>query len=107
MRTTQELAKEAMQVQDACNILGISKSYAAAMQELWERLREGKQPVGLQDLQSHPIAVLWGFKLWDMHDPNSRSTYGDAYAECQRLTQEYADGVADALTARSDRSTAE
>jgi hypothetical protein len=60
MKTLQELAKEALDVQDACNILGVTKGFARVVQELSE-IEKNRSKLAI-----HPIIILWMDKLNDM-----------------------------------------
>lgn len=91
MRTLRQLAQEAIDVQNACNILGVSKSYAQAMDDLWEALNAGQKNIGLAHVSNHAIAQLWCFKLADMHHlgvgENATEGYGAVYETCRRLAE--------------------
>ena len=57
MRTLKELAQEALQVQNACNLSGVAQSFARAMSELGNYTRSSTER------NTHPIAVLWSDKI--------------------------------------------
>ena len=88
-----QLAHEAIDVQNACNPLGVSKGYAAAMQSLADCLRAMGEPADTRQLCDHPIARLWAAKVADLHGFNAcavgdslgRNNYSDAYAACRTL----------------------
>jgi hypothetical protein len=63
MRTLKELAQEALQVQNASNILGITRSYAIALVDLKEALAAAGQPCGSDALNLHPINHVWVSKI--------------------------------------------
>ncbi len=63
MRTLQQLCVEALQVQNACNICGLARTFANVMEELRELILQGA--AGGQ-LRLHPVTVLWVSKLHDM-----------------------------------------
>ncbi len=55
-----ELAKEALAVQDACNLSGVVHSFSRTM----TRLRELLGPkAGTDEINHHPISVLWASKI--------------------------------------------
>jgi hypothetical protein len=64
-RSIAELAREAVMIQDACNPLGLSKGYAAALQELADALREQGR-YSHEEIERHPVNRLWLFKLCDL-----------------------------------------
>ena len=61
-RTEQELIKEAIMVQDACNLSGVVHSFSRAMQELWRLAREsgGK---GTDWVNTHKVCRLYADKI--------------------------------------------
>lgn len=86
-RSLKQLAQEAMDVQNACNPLGVSKSYAKAVQELRSRLELDNLPCDTDSICVHPVNQLWASKLHSLacmgmshHEP-----YENAYNECKRL----------------------
>jgi hypothetical protein len=86
MRTLQELAQEAIDIQNACNPLGLSKGYAKALQELRELLEQQ----GYTDvLCKHPINQLWASKLHDLARMGLSDTdcYGKAYDACLQMAK--------------------
>lgn len=56
-RTLKDLAKEAIAVQDACNLSGVVISFAAAMRDLCDLVPN------TGERNRHPIAVLWADKV--------------------------------------------
>lgn len=57
-RTMKELAKEALAVQNACNLSGVAHGFARAMSDLCSLV-----PSGTDARNTHPIAVLWADKI--------------------------------------------
>lgn len=84
MRTLKDLANEAIAVQDACNLVGISQSFAAAMVDLRKALEAEKLPNDTHSIATHPITKLWVDKLVSL----SHSDVGisDAYSQVYSLT---------------------
>ena len=67
-RSMKELAREALDVQNASNLTAVAKSFAAAMVRL-RRLGNG------DDQRFHPITILWVSKISDLsNNPNSDDT---------------------------------
>jgi len=56
-RTLAQLARESLDVQDACNLCGVAHSFARAMSDLGEHTRS------TDERNTHPIAVLWADKI--------------------------------------------
>jgi hypothetical protein len=90
LRTLKQLAAEAIQVQNACNPLGLTKSFAATTQELRDRLSADGLPSGTDDIKGHPIFRLWASKLHDLASMGLSDTdrYGEAYHACLTLAGE-------------------
>jgi len=57
MRTLQELAREAYEVQDACNLSGVAHGFARALSDLRAHTS------GTDETNTHPIAQLWADKI--------------------------------------------
>lgn len=89
-RTLKELAQEALDIQNACNPLGLSKGYAVSLQELHDRLSLNGLPNDTQAMRDHPINKLWASKLHDLASLGLSDTdrYGDAYRACKILRED-------------------
>lgn len=59
-RTLSELAQEALDVQNACNIAGVARSFAKAVSDLTEHTS------GTDEWNRHPITRAWVSKMADM-----------------------------------------
>lgn len=88
MRTLKELAKEAIQIQDASNLLGLSKGFAEAVQKVADNLRGGL--TSTSQINCHPINQLWTAKLHDLSGMgfSDQDAYSKAYEECKKLAAE-------------------
>jgi hypothetical protein len=88
MRTLHDLAAEAVAVQDACNPLGISKSYATALDALRAALGAAGLDNGTAAISQHPINKMWASKIHDLASMGWSDTerYGEAYAACRELS---------------------
>ena len=65
MRTIRELAKEAIEVQNASNLSGVVHSFAKAMTDLREAANvEGW--ASTEKINTHPIAIVWAGKIADL-----------------------------------------
>ena len=65
MKTLQQLAREALDVQDASNLSGVAQSFAKAVLDLRSTLREanGGNPPDTREVNHHPIVRVWLSKL--------------------------------------------
>ena len=59
MKTLRDLAKDALAVQDACNLSGVVISFAKAISDL----RENLPSAGTAAINHHPICILWADKI--------------------------------------------
>ena len=86
-RTLAQLAQEAIDVQNASNPLGVSKSYGEALLELSKRLRLDKLPCGTDDIAGHAIARLWASKVHSLHGMGMSDTnrFHEANQDCEAL----------------------
>ena len=57
MKTLKQLAQEALDVQNACNLSGVAHSFARAMTDLADHGIHGDAR------NTHPISVLWADKI--------------------------------------------
>ena len=86
-RTIAEHAKDALMVQNACNLSGVVHSLDTVVTDLWEEAnRIGK---GTDWVNTHPIVKAYVDKLASL----SRVQFDcgavlDAFAECEKLVQE-------------------
>lgn len=74
------LAEEALAIQNACNLCGLSQRFAEVMVEL------NKNPYGTDFTNQHPITKLWVDKLCHLSGMEYKSNY-DYYSQVHELTQ--------------------
>jgi hypothetical protein len=72
MKTIQELAKEALDVQDACNLRAVVRGLSRVMDDLWKIADEEKH--GSDWVHHHPIVTMWIDKL--AHLNGSQQNFG-------------------------------
>jgi hypothetical protein len=60
-RTLAQLAQEALNVQDACNLTGVVHGYSRALSDLRTHAEAGGH--GTDWINRHPIAVAWADKI--------------------------------------------
>lgn len=84
-RSIAELAREALAVQDACNLCGVAQSFARAMVDL------GEHTEGTNERNTHPVAILWADKI--AHLTGTQSLGGNAvmkaFGVCRKLSDGY------------------
>lgn len=85
MKTMKELAQEALDVQNACNLSGVVHGMSRVMTTLWEHAKEQKQ--GTDWVNTHPCAILWAHKICHLTKiehigmPNIDKAYDWAYEQ--------------------------
>lgn len=81
-RTLKQLAREAIDIQSACNMLGLANSFSSTLYDL-------SRHVAISEIRNHPITRLWVSKLHDLASMgiSDLETYGKAYAACSVLAE--------------------
>lgn len=82
MYTMQEAAKLALDVQDACNLSGVVKTFAKVLDTIWDEAH--KQGRGTDFVNTHPITVLFVSKLESLSMSDYR--FAEAYSSCRKMT---------------------
>ena len=82
VRTIQELAIDALQVQHACNLSGVAYDFSKAIAELRTLLPEA----GTNEINTHPISKLWAYKMADLAEVEFE-TVADAMKACRQLAE--------------------
>ncbi len=80
-RTMADLAREALQVQDACNLSGVVHSFSRSIARLRVLLRE-QGTESTTDINLHPICQLWADKIRSLAGSQD---YSDAYDIVSKL----------------------
>ena len=78
MRTMKELAKLAIDVQDACNLSGVVHSFSTIISEL----RNDHNIQNTDELNHHPVCVMFASKIASLTDSETPSEFGKAYEWC-------------------------
>lgn len=91
--TLQEAARDALQVQDACNVSGVVHGFARAMEAVMDDCRNGYACMsgitGTDAARHHPVTVLFMDKLNDMCGRElSQIEYCEAYEKCSKMAGE-------------------
>jgi hypothetical protein len=84
MKSIQAVAKEAIQIQDACNLSGVVHSFSRAMETIWAEAREGEGK-GTEWVNTHPIVTLYIDKLLDL---NRRSDAFEAWSKVEAIANQ-------------------
>lgn len=88
VRSWQELAREAVSIQDACNLSGVVNSFAIVIREVRARLLVENRG-GNDNLHVHPIVVVFADKI--AHLTNTQTLGLDvvmkAYAQVHKMSE--------------------
>ncbi len=87
MKTIKDLAQEAINVQDACNLSGVVHGFSRAITDLRAHL-EQEPGFSTDKLNTHPICILWSDKIASLTGSTSDAIFGQAYRTCQDLCQD-------------------
>jgi hypothetical protein len=86
MKTWKELAQEAINVQDACNLSGVVHSFSRTITEVRELLRaEGKEST--DNINSHPVCVLFSSKIASLTGSESGMEFAKSYEWAKEATK--------------------
>ena len=81
-RTVRELAREAIQVQDACNLSGVAHSFAKAMSDL------GEHTNGTDERNRHPIVRVYLDKMCDLTGVGiCGEAFSDSWAKVREMAE--------------------
>lgn len=85
-RSIADLAREALAVQDACNLSGVAFGFARAVHDLCAHAAAGRHDTAWKN--SHPIAILWASKLASLTSCEEALTFARAWDTCQAWAAE-------------------
>ena len=85
-KTLKQLAQEAIDVQDACNLSGVVHGWHRAMEDLFTIFRD----TNTYDRNTHPINQLWASKCHDLArmGMSDYEQFSKAYDACKKLAAE-------------------
>jgi len=83
VRTLKELAQEALDVQDACNLSGVAQGFAQAMIDL----RRECPGASTDWYNQHWISKLWADKINDLARCYDSDVMAEAYEKVYRITR--------------------
>jgi hypothetical protein len=83
MKSLQELAREAILIQDACNLSGLVHDFPDVLNTLREIYPTS------QSIAYHPIVKLWVSKIHDLAGMglSDQDRYSDAYKACREMAK--------------------
>ena len=74
--------KDAIQVQDACNLCGVAQAFARICKEVLH------EKVGTDAVRRDPAVILFMDKMWDMVGRPEFDDYHKAHNKCEELQYE-------------------
>lgn len=86
MKSIKDLAKEALEVQDACNLSGVVHSFSRAITELRELLRE-HEGYGTHMVNTHPVCVAYASKIASLSGADDFGPTHEAFAILHTMVQ--------------------
>jgi hypothetical protein len=93
MPTLQQLAKEVLLAQDACNLTGIGMRFGKVCEEIRPAMRAAGLPTDTGSVNTHPILVLWVDKMSQLagiqsEDVGDAANCGEVYNTVQIMAGE-------------------
>lgn len=85
MKTLNQLAQDALLVQDACNLSGVVHGFSRAMTDLRALLPQA----GTDEINQHPISIMWASKIASLTGAGGLSD-NDVFAHAYVCVQKYA-----------------
>lgn len=85
--TLQQAAQQALDVQDASNLSGVTCAFARVMQAICDDSRT--RQTGTRERNTHPIVTMFLLKMCELNGCGStlHESYEPAEAECMRLAK--------------------
>ena len=87
VKSLKELAKDALNVQNACNLSGVVHGFSRAMEALYITC-PGLRSEDTEKRNRHPIAVLWASKVASLTGCEYGDTFSKAYEKVVEITEE-------------------
>lgn len=90
MERYRRCAKDALDVQSACNLSGVVHSYSKAMSTLWE-VAHAQKKGGTDWVNRHPIAVLFAVQVASITRvaiiADDACDYSKCYTACEQIAR--------------------
>jgi Tfp pilus assembly PilM family ATPase len=84
-QSLQQLAKEALEVQDACNLVAVAKCFAVVVSQVRAALNEAGLPSDSVAVNKHPIVRVYADKI--SHLTGRDADIIAAFNECHRIAE--------------------
>ncbi len=73
--------KDALDVQDACNLSGVVRSFSRVLDLIWKEANE--LSLGTAYVNRHPISVMYSSKIASLTGSEMPAEFSEAYRLCQ------------------------
>ena len=83
--TYKEACKIALDVQNACNLSGVVRSWSEALSAVWDEARRSGH--GTDWVNTHPVSVLFSDKVLSLTGSDRSDAYRDAYSACSEISE--------------------
>lgn len=79
MKTIQQLSRQALEVQDACNLSGVVHVFSQVITDLRE-IAQAEGWEGTDAINQHPICIMYIDKMASLSGSTSAKKFSSAYA---------------------------
>jgi|688.fasta_scaffold03312_65 hypothetical protein len=88
MKTIQQLAKDAIQVQDASNLVAVVNGMGRMLVDLKTIIEQSGMVADTPTMSEHPITKMWASKIHDLARMgfSESQAYGNAYDWCRKMS---------------------
>lgn len=84
MKTLKDLAQDALFVQNACSLSGVVHSFSRAMTDL----RANFPNASTDEINQHPIAIMYSSKIASLTDSESALAFSRAYDKVSKIVED-------------------
>ena len=81
------LAQESLDVQNACNLVAVVASFARALRDLRNALREAGEPCDSKAIEQHPITIMWSNKIASLTCSDDTLLFSKSYNAVNDLAE--------------------
>lgn len=92
MKTMKDMCKEAIDIQDACNLSGVVHAFSRTITELRALLSQ-EEGFSTSKLNQHPVCVLYSSKIASLtgsetnYNEDGGNAFSEAYGYCSNQAQ--------------------
>lgn len=86
VRSVPQLAQDALDIQNACNLSGVAHAFSGAMSALWTHAHAAG--MGTEWINTHPITIAYVSKLVSLARCEEINTQLDAFNACEDIVKD-------------------